>query len=115
MSQLHQQRCCQIRSCLSSAELDTVEKRMEWYASWIRDDRKGLMEEEQYQLLTPFTQRCQIHPEGYAPEVSIAHPIADRLGGAVNATGTPSSGSELWLRLAIAHSPSITSKWWPVP
>lgn len=59
---------------------------------WIQDNGKGLTEEEQTQLFTPFTQ-LSIRSEGHGLGLSIVQRIVERLGGEVGVESTVGQGS----------------------
>lgn len=61
---------------------------------WVRDNGKGLTEEEQKRVFTPFTRLNQIKIEGHGLGLSIVQRIVNRLGGEVSVRSVVGEGSE---------------------
>ena len=57
----------------------TEENDKVWF--WVRDNGKGLRQEEQAQLFVPFTRLEQIRVKGHGLGLSIVHRIVTKLGG----------------------------------
>lgn len=60
---------------------------------WVRDNGKGLTEDEQSQLFVPFTQLSQIRVTGHGLGLSIVHRIIQKLGGQVQVESKVGVGS----------------------
>jgi PAS domain S-box-containing protein len=70
---------------------------------WIRDNGKGLTQEEQAQLFQPFKRVTQAQIEGHGLGLSIVRQIVERLGGSVHVKSQPEHGSEFGFTLPAAY------------
>jgi PAS domain S-box-containing protein len=61
---------------------------------WIRDNGRGLTEDEQGRVFTPFTRLNQVKIEGHGLGLSIVQRIVHRLGGEVAVKSVVDEGSE---------------------
>ena len=66
---------------------------------WVRDNGKGLSEEEIAQLFTPFTRLHNQRAEGHGLGLSIVRQIVERLGGQVGAESEIGQGSFFYFTL----------------
>jgi len=61
---------------------------------WVRDNGRGLTDDEQGRVFTPFTRLNQVKIEGHGLGLSIVQRIAHRLGGEVDVKSVVGEGSE---------------------
>lgn len=66
---------------------------------WVSDNGKGLTEEEQAQLFTPFTRLRFTKIEGHGLGLSIVQQIVEKLGGQVGVDSSPGRGSRFYFTL----------------
>jgi sensor domain CHASE-containing protein/putative methionine-R-sulfoxide reductase with GAF domain len=66
---------------------------------WVRDNGKGLTEEEQENLFTEFTRLHQVRAEGYGLGLSIVRRIVEKLGGDVGVESEIGKGSTFYFTL----------------
>jgi PAS domain S-box-containing protein len=66
---------------------------------WVQDNGKGLTEEEQAQLFTPFTRITDVSIEGYGLGLSIVQRIVTKLNGEVGVESTLGKGSRFTFTL----------------
>jgi signal transduction histidine kinase len=71
---------------------------------YVRDNGRGLTEEEQARVFTPFTRLNQVKIEGHGLGLSVVHRIVAKLGGEISVTSTPNEGSEFSFTLP-AYTP----------
>lgn len=69
---------------------------------WVRDNGKGLSEEERTRLFTPFTRLGQVSVTGHGLGLSIVQRIVQRLDGQVAVRSTLGEGSEFSFVLPVA-------------
>ena len=74
---------------LGSEQLDNGMTRF-----WVRDNGRGLTEEEQEHVFTPFTRLNQVKIEGHGLGLSVVHRIVNKLGGEVSVTSELGAGSK---------------------
>ena len=79
---------------------DVVENNMVRF--WVRDNGKGLTQEEKTQLFQVFKRVTTSKIEGHGLGLSIVHQIVERLGGSVSVTGQLGHGSEFGFTLPAA-------------
>ncbi len=61
---------------------------------WVRDNGKGISEEERQRLFTPFTRLGQVNVSGHGLGLSIVQRIVQRLNGQVEVRSEPGVGAE---------------------
>ncbi|HOU13846.1 MAG TPA: response regulator [Anaerolineae bacterium] len=71
---------------------------------WVRDNGRGLSDEEQTHLFTAFTRLQQTSVEGHGLGLSIVQRIVTKLKGEVGVSSTPGQGSEFFFTLPSALS-----------
>jgi len=76
---------------------------------WVRDNGRGLTEEEQAHLFTAFTRLHQDYGEGHGLGLSIVQRIVTRLGGEVGVQSTVGRGSEFYFTLPSTPPPANTA------
>jgi PAS domain S-box-containing protein len=70
---------------------------------WVRDHGRGLTQEEQANLFTPFTRLDQVRTSGYGLGLSIVRRIVEKLGGQVGLTSKVGEGSTFYFALPAAQ------------
>lgn len=60
---------------------------------WVRDNGRGLTEEERQRVFTPFTRLNQVKIEGHGLGLSVVQRIVEKLGGSVDVKSTVGKGS----------------------
>jgi signal transduction histidine kinase len=71
---------------------------------WVKDNGKGLTEEQQARLFKPFTRLHDKSVSGHGLGLSIARRIVDRLGGEIGVESEPGTGCVFYFTLsAKAH------------
>ncbi len=66
---------------------------------WIQDNGRGLTQEEQNKLFTPFTRVTQLKIEGHGLGLSIVQRIAEKLGGQTGVESKVGQGSRFYFTL----------------
>jgi len=66
---------------------------------WVNDNGKGLTEEEQAKLFTPFTRLHFAKIEGHGLGLSIVQKIVEKLGGQIGVNSLPGRGSRFYFTL----------------
>jgi signal transduction histidine kinase len=69
---------------------------------WIRDNGRGLTQEEQSRLFTPFTRLDQISARGHGLGLSIVRRIVEKMGGQVGVESRVGEGSTFSFTLPLA-------------
>ncbi len=69
---------------------------------WVRDNGRGLTEEEQARLFAPFERLSRPHSPGHGLGLSIVQRITERLGGQVMVESAPGQGSTFSFTLPAA-------------
>jgi len=83
---------------------------------WVQDNGRGLTEEEQSRLFTPFDRLQQASIEGHGLGLSIVQRIATRLDGEVGVQSTVGRGSRFYFELPGPLNDSTPSNWnWATP
>jgi PAS domain S-box-containing protein len=67
---------------------------------WVRDNGRGLTEQQQSQLFTPFERLHNVRAQGYGLGLSIVRRILEKLGGEVGVQSTPGEGSLFYFILS---------------
>ena len=70
-----------------------------YFRFWIRDNGRGLTEEEQSHLFIPFSRIGQIHIEGHGLGLSIVQRIIEKCGGQVGVKSQVGQGSTFYFTL----------------
>ncbi len=70
---------------------------------WVRDNGRGLTEEEQERLFTPFTRLDHVQADGHGLGLSIVRRIVEKLGGDVGVESTVGEGSTFSFSLPAAR------------
>jgi signal transduction histidine kinase len=70
---------------------------------WVRDNGRGLAEEEQGRLFVPFTRLDQTRAKGHGLGLSIVRRIVEKLGGDVGVESEPGEGSLFYFALPLAN------------
>lgn len=66
---------------------------------WIRDNGKGLTDDEQAVVFTPFTRLSQAKVEGHGLGLSVVQRIVQRLGGTTGVESIAGQGARFWFTL----------------
>jgi len=66
---------------------------------WVLDNGRGLTDEEQARLFTPFTRLDQVRTEGHGLGLSIARRIVEKMGGQVGVESKVGQGSVFYFTL----------------
>jgi len=66
---------------------------------WVSDRGRGISEEDQDRLFTPFTQLSKLRVRGHGLGLSIVRRIVEKLGGEVGVRSTPGEGSTFFFSL----------------
>jgi signal transduction histidine kinase len=78
-----------------------------YFRFWVRDNGRGLTEEEQNQLFVPFTDMTQARIEGHGLGLSIVQRIIEKSGGKVGVESQVGQGSTFYFTLPeMNHSDS---------
>ncbi|MCK5524090.1 MAG: hybrid sensor histidine kinase/response regulator [Thiomargarita sp.] len=78
-----------------------------YFRFWVRDNGRGLTEEEQNQLFVPFTDMTQARIEGHGLGLSIVQRIIEKTGGKVGVESQVGQGSTFYFTLPeMNHSDS---------
>lgn len=67
---------------------------------WVKDNGKGLTEEQQARLFKPFTRLHEKSVSGHGLGLSIARQIVDRLGGEISVESEPGTGCVFYFTLS---------------
>jgi PAS domain S-box-containing protein len=78
---------------------EIVEPEASHICFWVQDNGKGLTDEEQAQLFTPFTRISDVSIEGYGLGLSIVERIVTKLDGEVGVESTVGEGSRFTFTL----------------
>lgn len=71
---------------------------------WVRDNGKGLTNEEQERVFTPFTRLNQVKIEGHGLGLSVVQRIVHKLGGDIGVESTLGEGSTFSFTLPAKHN-----------
>lgn len=85
-------------------ELGSTPYGLNYIRFWVRDNGKGLTEEEQSHLFVPFTRINQARIEGHGLGLSIVQRIVEKCGGQVGVKSQVGYGSEFYFTLPVIEN-----------